>query len=315
VALGWLAFAVGAVSAQDAAGTPAAIPEPEFKNDAAKKAYDKGKEEFANGKYAEASKSFKTALSGAKEKKDKDIVDGWINATKGGPLLVQIRKLKDAKVWNEAYDRLLAVLPKYRGTPLEAELQSVYKELDGLLFEDLENFNQPKPALFSKQYGKTFIHDPKLLANGTTCLHWQNTPDGKAGMLKIKSVPEDWTGYNTVEFWVKVRVGCKAEVVLMSTAVNKEGQTPPSAPGGEALQPILIHPVVLQPKGEWQYVRLPLKSFQSQGGAALSSIVDFRIQIPAAKAFDFFIDEIRLRRANPAPEKGAGAGGRKGGRS
>ena len=58
----------------------------------------------------------------------------------------------------------------------------------------------------------------------------------------------------------------------------------------------------------WQYVRIPLSTFKSQGGASLETVTDFRLQVQGGKAFNFLIDEIRLRKKNP---KQAAGGARK----
>ena len=54
----------------------------------------------------------------------------------------------------------------------------------------------------------------------------------------------------------------------------------------------------------WQYVRIPLSSLKSQGGASLETVTDFRIQVPGGKTFNFLIDDIRLRKKNPQPAAG-----------
>ena len=52
-------------------------------------------------------------------------------------------------------------------------------------------------------------------------------------------------------------------------------------------------------------MRLPLASFKSQGGASFEAVTDFRIQVQGGKAFNFLIDEIRLRKKNPKQTAGS----------
>jgi len=294
--------APGPAGAGDAAARSGT--EPEFKNDKAREAFAEGRKLFEEGKLKEAEKLLKTAARGAKNKEDREQVDRWVDACGAAPILAQIRALDERKYWNEAYDRLLVALPKYKGTPVEASFLSLYRELETRLFQPIETFDPPNPRRYSQQFGKTAVTDAQLLANGTACIHWQSTKDGKAGMLSVKEVTKNWSQFTTLELWVNARVPGKGEVILISTADPKASRGAVKPPGaGAGFQPVMQHPFLLPRKGGWQYLRLRLADFQGQGGADVSRVQEFRIQFAAGQPFDFFLDEIRLRRANPPQEK------------
>lgn len=299
--------------AQDAAATAAGqgdkTPEPQFKSEKYQKYFEEGRAHFDEEDFKAAAKSFKSASRGAKTKEDKKLVTGWADACKGASVLVQAQKLQKKNYINEAYDLVLVALRKYKGTPIEPAFTKLYGELERLLFQVIESFDRRSPK-FSKKFGKTFISDQRLQANGTMCLHWQNTRDGKPGMLKIAPVPRNWSQYVALEFWVHCRVPAKGDVLLVADPAPKKGQKAPAKTRrGENVVSLPRHSLVLPRKGGWQYIRLKLPSFQAQGNADLAQVKEFRIQFSGTQSFDFFLDEIRLRRRNPTPAKEAGSPG------
>lgn len=290
----------------DAADASKKEVEPQFKSDKSREAFAKGKEQFAAGEYKDASKSFKKALSGAKEKADKNLVNKWVLGCKGSVTLKKIEQYHKRKLWNEAYDQILIALQRYGETPLREPMMKLYTELEGALFLTLENFNFTNTREYSEKYGKSFIKDPRYLVNGTQCLRWQNTPDRKPGMLKLSNVPRNWSQFKAVEFWIALQVAATPDAVAMSAGgKQKAGAARTVAPAGQAVRTFLIHKVPLKKTKAWQYVRIPLASFKSQGGASFETVTDFRIQVPqGGRQFNFLVDEIRLRRKNPKPVAG-----------
>ncbi len=295
----------GFLLAQDAAEPDKEATQPRFKAEKYKEAFDAGKKEFSAGDYKSAGKSFKSALRGAMAKADKELVNKWVLACKGSPTLRKIQLMRQRNLWNEAYDHLLLAMQRYGKTPLRTAMNKLYAELDGALFFTLENFDYANTSLFSRKYGKSFVKDPLYLANGTQCLRWENTRDGKPGMLKLPSVPRDWSQFNSVEFWMALQFPATPDAVLMSAGGKKKpGAARTIAPAGQAVRTFLIHKVPLKKSRAWQYVRIPLSVFKSQGGASIETVTDFRLQVPGGKAFNLLIDEIRLRKKNPKPGAG-----------
>ena len=292
--------------AQDAADASKEAPAPMFKAEKYKEAFEKGKKEFAAGEYKDASKSFKKSLSGGKEKADKVLVNKWILACKGSATLRKIEVMRQRNLWNEAYDQFIIAFERYGETPLRGSMLKLYANLEGTLFLNLENFNYTNTRDYSQKYGKSFIKDPRYLTNGTQCLRWQNTTDGKPGMLKLNNVPSNWSGFKSVEFYIFVYERANLEAVIMSSGGKKKaGGAPTAAPAGQAVQTSFLSKVLLQNTKQWQLVRLNLSSFKSQGGASLESVKDFRLQVPrGGRKFDFLIDEIRLRKKNPKQATG-----------
>ncbi len=299
-----LAVAVFALSvpasvsfAQDGADTP------EFKTDKAKEAFAEGLKLFESGEYTKAKKKFQTAERGAKSKADRTKVKAWTTAcSKSMPAFVGLQKLYDAKQYNRAYDAILRYLPKQRGTPAEKPFMTLYRRLEAALFQNLETFDIPKTRIYSQKYGKTFIKDPKLVVKGQ-CLHWTNKARPKeTAQLKVESGITNWSGFDAVEFWVFPRSSVSTNVILMSRDVKqdktKTGRPPVVKPGQKFLH-FFTKQVKFKPNGRWQYKRIPLKEFQSQGGASLTQIVDFRLQVRAGPVFDMLVDEIRVRRKDP----------------
>ena len=288
--------------AQDTGAAKAA--EPEFKSEKYARSYAKGKAAFDKDEFKDAAKEFKSAARGGKTKADRALVTKWADVCKkGGPLLRQANALRERQYWNEAYDKLSLGVRRFVGTQIEGRFRKALVEVDRLLYTPIETFDRPS-SRYGKKFGKMFIKDAKLQANGTVCLHWQSTRNGKPGVLSVKGVPPDWSAYGTLEFWVNVRVPGKGEVILMSVPGKKKGQTGRSAaPPGKALHAVLQHPVVLPRKGGWQYIRLDLSKFKSQGGAELSRVQEFRLQFRAGITFDMFLDDVRLRKKNPSQGK------------
>ena len=291
----------GPLHSQDAAKPQKEAAEPVFKAEKYKEAFDKGKEEFAAGGYKGAGKSFKKALSGAMTKEDKAQVNKWILGCRGSPVLKKIEQYKKRNLWNEAYDQLLIALQRYGETPISGPLMALFTDLEGALFLEIENFNFANTSLYSAKYGKRFVKDPAYLANGTPCLRWQNTRDGKPGMLKITNVPRNWSQFKSIEFWIALQVSAIPEAVVMSAGgAKKKGVAARTvAPPGQAVRTFLISKVPIKKTKAWQYVRIPLASLKSQGGATLEAVTDFRIQVPGGKTFNFLVDDIRLRKKNP----------------
>ena len=291
---------------KDAAAASKDASEPMFKAEKYKEAFEKGKKEFAAGEYKDAGKSFKKALSGGKAKADKALVNKWVLACKGSTMVKRIELMRKRNLWNEAYDQLLSALQRYGETPLRAPMLKLYAELEGALFLNLENFDYANTRLYSQLYGKSFVKDPRYLANGTQCLRWQNTRDGKPGMLKLTNVPRNWSQFQSIEFWHALQVPATPEAVVMSAGGKKKaGGAPVAAPAGQAVRIFLMRKVGVKNTRAWQYVRLPLASFKSQGGASFEAVTDFRIQVQGGKAFNFLIDEIRLRKKNPKQTAGS----------
>ncbi len=295
----------GPLHSQDAGKPANEAAEPSFKDEKYKTSFNQGTEEFKAGDYKGAGKSFKSALRGAAAKADKAIVNNWILACKGALTLKKIELLRQRNLWNEAYDQLQLAWPRYGETPLRASLDKLHAELDGALFYRLENFDFANTSLFTRKYGKTFVKDPLYLVNGTQCLRWENTKDGKVGQLKLGSVPRDWSQYNSVEFYIAMHVSATPEVYLMSAGGKKKAGTARTvAPKGRSVSICLMRKVPLKKTRAWQYVRIPLSTFKSQGGASLETVTDFRLQVQGGKPFNFLIDEIRLRKKNPKPAAG-----------
>ena len=225
----------------------------------------------------------------------------WILGCKGSPVLKKIEQYKKRNLWNEAYDQLLIALQRYGETPISGPLMALFTDLEGALFLEIENFNFANTSLYSAKYGKSFVKDPAYLANGTPCLRWQNTRDGKPGMLKITNVPRNWSQFKSIEFWIALQVSAIPEAVVMSAggAKKKGVAARTAAPPGQAVRTFLISKVPVKKTKAWQYVRIPLASLKSQGGATLEAVTDFRIQVPGGKTFNFLVDDIRLRKKNP----------------
>jgi len=280
--------------------------EPVFKAEKYKEAFEKGKKEFAGGEYKDAGKSFKKALSGGKAKADKALVNKWVLACKGSTTVKRGELMRERNLWNEAYDQLLVALQRYGETPLRAPMLKLYAELEGALFLNLENFDYANTRLYSQLYGKSFVKDPRYLANGTQCLRWQNTRDGKPGMLKLTNVPRNWSQFQSIEFWIALQVSAIPEAVVMSAggAKKKGAAARTVAPRGQAVRTFLISKVPIKKTKAWQYIRIPLASLKSQGGATLEAVTDFRIQVPGGKTFNFLVDDIRLRKKNPQQAAG-----------
>ena len=226
---------------KDAAAASKDASEPMFKAEKYKEAFEKGKKEFAAGEYKDAGKSFKKALSGGKAKADKALVNKWVLACKGSTMVKRIELMRKRNLWNEAYDQLLSALQRYGETPLRAPMLKLYAELEGALFLNLENFDYANTRLYSQLYGKSFVKDPRYLANGTQCLRWQNTRDGKPGMLKLTNVPRNWSQFQSIEFWLALQVPATPEAVVMSAGGKKKaGGAPVAAPAGQAVRIFLM---------------------------------------------------------------------------
>ncbi len=295
---------------EPAAGPQDSTRDPEFKKDSAKADFEKGKSLFEEGNYKEAEALFKKARAETKAKEDKDAVESWVQAAGGLQLVEKVRQLARQNQVQQAYQQSEAYLRKYRGTPAESSFRKLLDELEAQFLVVIENFDTPS-AEFTEKYGKTFVTDPKLQLDGTTCLRWTNTQDRKPAVLKVRGVPQDWSKFDAVELWVNIiSAPGTPEAALVcgdSNAAKKKKKSPAKkkAPA-EAPTDILLATVRLPGgTGQWQKVRIPISDFRAQENATLTSVMYFQIQVAGGRAFNFLIDKIAIVKKNP----GAGAAG------
>jgi hypothetical protein len=279
----------------------ASEPQPEFKNDKAKAEFAAGKERFSEGKYKEAKKAFDEAARGAKSKEDRERVQLWSKGSFAAMALEKVRLLVKNNQLHQAYQQMASLEQVSAGTPAKELCDALRMEIEGKLFTVLETFDYRSPK-YTEKFGKFFINDPKLVARGAGCLRWVRI-DKNSTMLQIKGVPTDWRGYEAIEFWLCITTPPVLEAVILTTGDPKAKLKV----GSESIPPSFMTKVDVPSRtGQWQLVRLKLSDFKVQGGGSLESVLDFRLQAPANRAFDLLIDDIRLMRKDPsakAPER------------
>lgn len=307
--LGLVVLAGGRVWAgiQDAGSKAAA---PAFKTEKAKAEFDKAQSLYKEGEYKDASSAFKKAARGAASTKDKKLVESWVKACDGARYVGAVKKLMEQNRLQAAHAQLAKIQRRCLGNPSESLLMEVVGELDKRLFVMLENFDQ-RSGRYTAKYGKTWINDPRIVIRGKQCLRWTNTKDGKPGMLKVTTIPQEarnLTRFDAIEFWMSYTIPPAAQVVILCGKAQKKdkGTLPQPRQPGVKVQDAFFGKVAFAQKKGWQLVRLKLNTFQASGNPTLADVKDIRIQIPRNKAFDFYIDDIRLMRKDPPAEKSSG---------
>jgi len=281
------------------AGSPAELPDPELTNEAAEQSFRKGKSLLREGKAKEAEALFKKLRPQGKTAKDKQTLEDWEKVASAEQVLASLRERVAKKDLERTYDEALAQSKRYAGTAAAASFKKFTAELEGRLFVVLEDFNR-LAGPYNKKYGKEHERRPQFLADGTACLRWTNTPDRKAGWLKIDKVPPDWRQFSRLEFWVNVKKPPSSlEAVIMCKEVA--GQRPPPRRAGEPAptgrQSFYRAPLALKSTGgKWQRIRIPIGEFESNGSGSLGEVESFHIQVAGGTPFEMLIDSIVLVR-------------------
>ncbi|MBI4604078.1 MAG: hypothetical protein HY721_19145 [Planctomycetes bacterium] len=294
---------------EDEAPAPAAR-EPEFKKDASKAEFEKAKGLYAEGKHKDAEALFKKVKGDARTPEDKDAVEAWVQAAGGAQMLERCKLRVKQKLLQQAYQETEGYLRRYKGTPIEEGFKALLAEIEAQIFVVVESFDTPSGE-YTAAFGKTFVTDPKLLLDGTTCLRWTNTKERKAAALKVVGVPSDWSRIEALELWVNVTTPPPVPEAIIACgdpkAAAKKKKSAKKSSGAAPSDFYRAAVKIAGSTGRWQKVRIPLTDFQPQGSPSLASVTHFQIQLGAGRAFDFLIDKILLVKKEGAAGGGAGA--------
>jgi len=269
---------------------------PAFKGEKGEEFFRKGRELFEGEKYKEALAELKRSKELAKTQADKELVQTWISACEGGVALDSYRKEAQRGAYSRIYFYALDSAERYRSTPIAQRLNAFVDEIGAKALVVLENFDAPS-ARYSEKFGKRFIGDPKIVFRGSHCLEWTSQKDGKASQLRLKaeSMPDKWTPFQSIVFWV--RWERPVDLVLLALSPGKvEGET-------NALE--YTYSPNKQSHAGWERVQVDLQRFKPHGSASFANVQDFMLQIDGKTTFKFNIDEIALVRKDKA-EAGAG---------
>lgn len=292
----------------DAEASPkTAEPTPEFRSESAAESFKEGLGLYEKKEFEDAERAFKKALSSAKDSASRDIVKNWVVAAEYSPSLEKTAKLVEEKRYSEATKFLTQIQAKIDGTPAMKRWTELATQVETALYQTLEGFDVVSRR-YSPKYGKTFVNDRSQVFRGEHCLRWQNTPDNKAGVLKIANVPPDWEKIEALEVWVNTPVALPLETVVLTDKDPKAGgkNAPPArprAPGQQIVTSYMQELIVKPAPGRWQRVYLPLAQFKPQGDPTFSKVKEVRFQIPGGRKFDFLIDEIRLKKKDETKTK------------
>lgn len=301
----------GAGGAPPAEGDAPAQPEkePKFKKPSAKDSFTKGRSLYDEGKFKEAEASFKKAKGDASGPEDRALVEGWLQAAAGGQILERLKARVKNRQLRLAYQEGENYAARFQSTPIGPQFRAFLEELGSQLFVMIEDFNNPSPE-YSEKYGKTFVQDEKLLADGTPCLRWVNTKEKGPAALKVRDVPRDWRGLDAIELWVNViKVPPSPEAVLLCSSAPPGGKKAARAPkkkksaaGGGVVDSYVLGMRVTSTRGKWQKIRLPLAEFKAQGSASLTTVSGFQIQVSGGQEFELLVDRIVAVRKDPGTE-------------
>lgn len=259
---------------------------PEFKRSAAAKSFESGQKKFKKRDYRGARSDFKKARSSGKGRKDKAIVDGWIKATEGGEQLTRVRRFLMKANYREAYDGLTGVYTKYLGTPIASEFEKEWKKLATRATTVLEGFDSHSKYYVQKP-SRVFVEGEDKVLRGTHSLGWKSSPDNKPTAVTLRRVPENWSGFDTVELWYNARIA-PIDMHLVLTCGRR---------GNDDTKDTREHKLTthIRMKGKgWHCLRLPLDDFESSGLPCLTKVKKVELIVAGKRRFDFMLDNISI---------------------
>lgn len=185
VSVAGVVLSLGAGFCADTEDTEA-LPTPTFKDEVATATFKEGREHFTDGSYKEAQKCFRSSRS-ATDKAGKKIVDGWIDACKGGLKLADVEKAVAKESWRSAWDKLAKVEKKYGETPLRERLDMLGDMIARELFLPLATFEEepPEPEKNAGNRPNTaeIVTDEKYVSEGKRSLKWREEVGLGSGKL------------------------------------------------------------------------------------------------------------------------------------
>ena len=171
--------------------TPAPVedPQPTFKTPEAKQRSEDGRTALDEKNWKESTKAFQEVLKATADKDSRKIVDGYLEAAKGGKNLDKISKDIDRKKWRRAWSAWLTQQKKYGDTPLADHLEELRTILYPELFFDLATFEEDPPEPEKKareawpENETRLTKDPDVIHEGKGALIWSsgNTGGGAFG--------------------------------------------------------------------------------------------------------------------------------------
>lgn len=289
-------------SIAQAEDTGVALPRPEFRNPRAETSFDNAMSHYKKKEFDKARSAFKKAGSGTKDKQSKAVVNRWIKASDGAKKLSKLRARARSKPV-DSYFRGMEAVKSFRDTPIFSDFRAFLDELSEQAFYKIDDFDIPSKA-YSVKYGKKWIKDPKIVQLGLGCIHWKQTKDFKGYQLKFKEIPQSFTPYFAVSFWVKVQKPAKMSLVAETQG---EGKDQFDAVTGRKFRqkPAFRREFTLRKSRKWVRVQFPLGAFEPFADPDWKSVTKLYLATAPKAQFDLYLDQVQLVRKDKKLKKAA----------
>lgn len=157
-----------------------AFPDPSFKTEEAKKAFDQAKELFEGRSWRDAGKAFGKLRKDTSDKESRKRLESWENACKGGKNLDRAVSDHESDKHRKAWSSIQGLLKKYGETPLRTFIDQLHDDVYPELFFDLAKFEEEpteteEAARKALPEDRTRItKDPDRIFEGTSALEWRS---------------------------------------------------------------------------------------------------------------------------------------------
>ncbi len=271
----------------------------EFKTEAGKQAFEDAKKAFGEKKLVDCKKLLLKAKKEAKNSAAKKEIIRWTLGLKGLGECLRLEKLEKSRggwVYENAQRKFHSYAArKDPSAPLFAALLERLELPQRKLVHKVETFDRFGP--YNAKYGKTFVtreKHPAYVVRGEKALRWE-CKNRNCQVLKILSVPRDWSQYAYLGFWV-----CQEKGKTSGLQVSVTNQIPKSR--RKSLQRSFNgFQGKIPGKSGWTFVTLGLgsgKGLRRVGKGDLASVGFIHFQLPTVRRFVSYWDDIVLVRKN-----------------
>jgi hypothetical protein len=271
------------------AGPAGEAPEPQFRSEKGAEAFQKAKDLFDLEKYSEARDEMKRARELGKTPGDRALVEKWVGACEAGIHLEGYRRLAERGIVRKTFFAALESAEHAKGTAIAPRFAEFVEGLRSKALEVLDNFDNPSKR-YSEAFGKRFIDNPAIVFRGSHCLEWTSAKSGKVSQLKLPSVPQKWTPYQSVVFWIRFERPVELKLLALSPGAVAAGQDPNVMEGS------------FSPPGRpgWVRAEVDLDKFKRHGNATFANVEAFLIQIDSKTTYKLYLDDVALVKKDSA---------------
>lgn len=292
-----LCLSMGSEALSAEAKAEAKVEAPEFRTPEGRKAFEDAKQAFVGKNLLEAKKRLARAKADAANRAAKDEIARWTLGLKGlQEYLLLEPKAKGQAGW--VYENAQRKRLEYYTNPAGLLFKSLIEELEKperKLVHKIQDFEHG--GAFSLKFGKSFVTrsaEPENVVEGEKALKWEYK-NRDCSVLKIEPVPQDWSQFDYLGFWLSQQKGKSSELQISLP------NTKAARKGGDLQQSFSGYQMKIPQHVGWKYVTLSLgqgKGFRRVGTGDLTKVGYVHIQLSVGKPFVAYLDDFALVRKN-----------------